>query len=453
MTRDKTAKSGSDYTGFKRLITFRDGQSYVDVTVKTAADSINEEREYFMAYLEGYYRDDRVSSGAFGYINDKNNSTNITITDQALSGLVNKYLIDKRFTKNELTSILETASKSGISSAELKDLKSISSNLVNFLSETDKGYLSYIFSSTVNGNNANKYYTGGTSSSRSLGNLKAGSTEEHVSKLISKWFLGKDRPSNMVGGDSARGYGGKYYAYSEMTGPLFKAGVDFRDIAQGQAGTCYLLSAAACAAKTNTQLISSMFRDNNDGTYGVRFYANSGKQIWVTVDRSSLVSNGYAALASNSTRSLKGEMWVTLLEKAYAQANEIGEFGRKTAQNSYTSIENGLNEAIKHISGKSSSYIYAKNMSAVSWNNSKERIISKINNNEQIFVGCFGNTYDSYGRRMLVANHAFSIVGYDKSKDQFTVRNPWGSGSSRYIGEFKVNWSQLHSVKAFIAYT
>ena len=145
-------------------------------------------------------------------------------------------------------------------------------------------------------------------------------------------------------------------------------------------------------------------------------------------------------------------MWVTLLEKAYAQANEIGKFGRKTAQNSYTSIEGGLHQAIKHISGKSTSYVYSKNMSTESWNNSKQTIISKANNNDQVFVACYGNTYDSYGRRMLVSNHAFAIVGYDKSTDQFILRNPWGSGSSRYIGEFKANWAQLYSVKALIAY-
>ena len=99
----------------------------------------------------------------------------------------------------------------------------------------------------------------------------------------------------MVGGDSARGYGGKYFAYSSMSGPLFKDNASFTDISQGQAGTCYLLAAAACAAKSNSQLITSMFKDNNDGTYGVRFYANSGKQIWVTVIN--LLSNKWKSCA------------------------------------------------------------------------------------------------------------------------------------------------------------
>ena len=68
-------------------------------------------------------------------------------------------------------------------------------------------------------------------------------------------------------------------------------------------------------------------------------------------------------------------------------------------------------------------------------------------------MGCFGNAYDNYGRRTLVSGHAFAIVGYDKSTDQFTLRNPWGSGSSRYVGEFKASWTQLYSVNALIAYT
>ena len=69
---------------------------------------------------------------------------------------------------------------------------------------------------------------------------------------------------------------------------------------------------------------------------------------------------------------------MTLLEKAYAQANEIGEFARKTSRNTYTSIESGLNEAIKHISGSSSAYVYAPRMSAGTWNSKKSEIISKV---------------------------------------------------------------------------
>ena len=153
------------------------------------------------------------------------------------------------------------------------------------------------------------------------------------------------------------------------------------------------------------------------------------------------------------TRSLKDEMWVTLLEKAYAQANEIGEFGRKTSRNTYTSIEGGLNEAIKHISGSSSAYVYAPRMSTGTWNSKKSEIISKVKGCKQVFVGCWGNSYDIYGRKMFVSGHAFAIVGYDSSSDQFILRNPWGSGGSSYVGQFKASWTQLYSVKALVAYT
>ena len=143
----------------------------------------------------------------------------------------------------------------------------------------------------------------------------------------------------------------------------------------------------------------------------------------------------------------------TLKEKAYAQANEIGEFARKTSRNTYTSIESGLNEAIKHISGSSSAYVYAPRMSAGTWNTKNSEIISKVKNNKQIFVGCYKDSYDINGRKMFVSGHAFAIVGYDNSTDQFILRNPWGSGGSSYVGQFKASWSQLYSVKALVAYT
>ena len=452
-----TATSGSDFTAANSVITFSAGQTYRDISVKALTDSIKESDEYFWGRISTVNSADKTSKYQdYQFIQDSSVRSDTTLSlklsDAALKEYVNTALSDSVFTKDELSRILSIASLSGVSQSEFSDLRIISDNISGYLSSATKDYYSYIFKSVVLGNNANKYYTGGTSNKVSLGDLQAGSSEAHLKRLISKWFAGSDRPSNSVGGDSAAGYGSMTYSYANMTGKLIEDGVSYADVAQGRAGTCYLLAAASAAAKTNTDLIKSMFHDNGDGTYGVRFYTESSSKIWVTVDTSTLVSNSSPALATNQARKLSGEMWVTLLEKAYAQANEIGQFGRKNSENSYRSIEGGLNEAIMHITGKSSSYVYAPNYSSSGWEALKSQAISKFNSGSICFVGTYKNDYDSFGRKTLVANHAFAVVGYNSTTGMFTLRNPWGTGSTHAV-EFNVSWTQLFRARGVVAFT
>ena len=451
-TSNGSARSGSDYNGTNRVVTFRSGQSYQDVSVGTRTDSIYEGNEYFWAGLSPYLSSDRISGSSLRqYIENVSSFSKYG----SLAGKLNVYLADKVFSKSELQGLLSSVGKGGVTSNELTELRKLSTDLNGYLSSTTKDYYSYIFNSVVNGSVANNFYTAGTTS-RSLGNLSVGSSESQVNTLISKWFGGSDRPTPLVLGDTANQYNNpsSSYYYKLMTGSLFENGACATDISQGSAGTCYFLAAAASVANQNSKLISQMFTDNKDGTYGVRFYSNSGSKIFVTVDKSALTrSGGDVTLASNADRKLSGEMWVSLLEKAYAQANEIGVFGRQSTKNAFSSIEGGLHHAIKHLTGESASYIYSPSHTYSSWSNQKSSVISKISANKIVFLGSYGDTYDQFGRKLLVKNHAFSITGYDSASDSFICRNPWGNGSSSYVGEFEVKWSDLYSNKSFVAFT
>ena len=384
------------------------------------------------------------------------------LVDATIRSTVNSQLSDNLFSQQELASLLRSAGAGGVTSQELADLRTVASQFTPYLSESSRNYLRYIFNAVVNGNAANQWWTQGTSSRVALGNLAAGSVELQMNRLVDKWFLGLDLPSNFAGGDTAANANSLVFSYGRMTGSLFVDDIRFSDVNQGQAGTCYFLAACSTIANSQSQLIRDLFRDNGNGTYGVRFYGSSGSEIWVTVNQSvPIFPDNTLALARNVSRSLSGEMWVALVEKAYAQANEIGDFGRDTAVNGYSAIEGGLEEALRHISGRPTSAYSSQlrqqgytsaagNLST--WNSYKSLAISAINSGSSLWLGSFGATFDRSSKRNFVSGHAFAITGYNASTGRFIIANPWGPGSNTYAGVFEASWQEIYNVRGIICW-
>ena len=81
-TTNGTARSGSDYSGFNRIYSFRSGQSYLDVTVKTNKDTTKENTEYFYGRISAYRSVDRISgsSAQIQYLKDVSTSSSSTYT-------------------------------------------------------------------------------------------------------------------------------------------------------------------------------------------------------------------------------------------------------------------------------------------------------------------------------------------------------------------------------------
>lgn len=98
---------------------------------------------------------------------------------------------------------------------------------------------------------------------------------------------------------------------------VFSDGIDPNDINQGALGDCWFLSALASLAE-NAGLIKRLFvtqEYNKEGIYKVKFCKN-GEWIVVTVD-------DYIPCRANGgpmfSRGTGNELWVMLLEKAYAK--------------------------------------------------------------------------------------------------------------------------------------
>ncbi|MFN7873093.1 MAG: C2 family cysteine protease, partial [Cyanobacteriota bacterium] len=433
-----------NFSGLNSQITFTattSGTYYLD-----AGGFLSSQGSYSISFLDTTPSSDRIS-GLF----DANLRSNINIALQ-----------DNLFSLSELANLLRITGNDGtVSAVEFADLRTINTNLSSWINPSTNSYYSYIFDAVVNGNTANQWWTAGGGTRTTLGNLQAGSSALQLNRLVDKWFGGLDLPTNFVGGDTASSAGGLTFSYSTATGNLFQNGISFSDIAQGQAGTCYLLAAASSLANNQSGLISDLFRDNGDGTFGVRFYSSSRNEFWVTVNRALPTVGGSLALAGNSARSLNGELWVALLEKAYAQANETGLFGRSITANSYRYVEGGWEDALTHLSGATTASVSAYYSSAnwqsainnlTTWNSLRSNAIAAFNAGRSLWVGSFGNTTGSNGKTNLVSGHAFAVTGFNAATGNFILANPWGSSASSWNHQFEVTWQQLFNARAVVSW-
>ena len=345
------------------------------------------------------------------------------------------------------------ASKKGLTSAEYNDLKTIAANLNNGM--TTSSYLTSIMNGVVGKNAANATWTGGGASSTTLGNLAVNSSATQLQELIGKWFLGTDLPSSTV---AMTGYSRFSVTYSASSSPVFGAsGPSVNDVNQGYLGDCYLLSSLAEVASQNSNLITSMFTANGNGTYGIRYYVNGVAQ-YVTVN-TSLADGG-------NIFNYGSDIWASLAEKAYAQlqAGGIVTGNSGKASDSWTAIGNGGAPecALEEITGASqitdfwanggswTSYVYNSSLyttgstSGLSTSSVLSTLIADLAKGDDLVLSSYTNATDKSGKQTLVADHAMSIYGYDSSTGMLEIRNPWGTMAGQYWDTtFEVSLSTL----------
>ncbi|MEN9843717.1 MAG: hypothetical protein RLZZ612_1546 [Pseudomonadota bacterium] len=321
------------------------------------------------------------------------------------------------------------------------------------LSGNESGYLSYVLDKLVNGSKANSFYTGGATQKQNLDNLSADSTADTLQKLENKWLLGLDMPNPNTQGDTANpnatAASGTYKAFDAE---LVAGGPAAFDVNQGSAGTCYLLASIASIAKVSPESFNGTFVSNGTGangapTWGVRFFDTKGNVHWVTVNNQLAVRNPDDTDAAYTK--VKGvdaqgqptkELWAPLIEKAYAQANELDIFGRQKAENAMFAIEGGLAEAVVNVAGgkvttfTDSVTVYNGNdilkTSVVPEGSTALAEYTKaLNSGKVVFVVSMANSKDAGGATLLTSGHAFMAFDADPNSSTNTtvkVYNPWG---------------------------
>jgi hypothetical protein len=345
---------------------------------------------------------------------------------------------------------------------DLQYLVKVSKSLLEPLDGTKTEYLSYVLGQIVNGSLANKQFTGGGTTPQDLGNLASGMGKASFDQLWQSWLLGSDMPAPEFAGDTAnpnaKPQTGSYAAYSQ---PLFTTnGALATEVQQGSMGDCYLLAAMIAVAATKPGLIESMFVEmgshGGNRLWGVRFYDAGGKPVWVTVNDKLPSADGSSELAKlmiGKSGDVGGEIWVPMLEKAYAQLNETGLLGRKTAgKNVYSAIEGGFGDALQTLAGGTRVVAYQDKIYnfptkiieqvalpvdasgapiQASLEAFKNEIIAAVNAGKSVWLGSGAAAKDADNKETLVKGHAFAVLDPDKNNANdttFSIVNPWAPG-------------------------
>jgi hypothetical protein len=385
------------------------------------------------------------------------------LKNATIKSSVDTALADGQISYGEAVSLMDAviqAHKSGgspITADEVADLQAVSARgkaVFTGGSATANDYLAFVFSKMVDGSVANRFYTGGELTASELGNLTAASSVSQLEKLVDKWLRGGDLPAPVTGGDKANPQAAEAKpSYAKSTGTLFVDGVTLGDVNQGSAGDCYLIADMLGAAAISPSSITSMIVDNGTingtHTWGVRFFDGTGAANWVTVnDMLPVSATGQLQYARNAASDLNGEIWVPLVEKAYAQTNmlEILQRAETTGQNSYLAIEGGQGDPIAQImGGKVTAYsldasdnsknpyvsktVVVDRNDPASLNGLISTLSSAMNAGKAIWVGTTEAVKDSFGNILLAGGHAQLGLDADKANPNSTamlVYNPWG---------------------------
>jgi hypothetical protein len=352
---------------------------------------------------------------------------------------------------------------------------------------THGDYLSDVFGSLVGSSAANNFYTGGQKQATALGNLSSESTVAQLKQLEAKWLLGLDNPNPTIEGDSANpNASAASGVYKTFEGSLFVDGISFADVAQGSAGTCYLLAVAAAFAQDRPSLIKQLFVDNGVSasgvhTYGVRLFDAQGVAHWVTV------SNQFAVKDMSDTEPLCAklfapgtsgtpELWMALLEKAYAQMNETGLLerdGANNGKNALFAIENGGAEpgiflGARGVVGYATDVLAPVTVNGVAGyearpvpagNTALAEVAKYVNGGQAVWISSEKVTQDAAGKTLFTNGHAYMAYDADPGNPTNTsvqVFNPWGATSAAsdagYVAPFAADLAQIVGVTGFEVY-
>lgn len=350
-----------------------------------------------------------------------------------------------------LLHILQDVAVGGVTASEFSTLKTLDSLLNAAGGITTSKADAYLADALINGNAANAHWTGGNAASVALGNLKAGTSQTQMSELIGKWFLGTDHPGLK---DSS----GATAEYALDPDPLYgSSGTPrWQDFHQAGLGDCYLVAAVGQIALREPGAITSMFTDNHDGTYGVRFYDWNDKPVYVTVDSQipyfktpdPVTGERVTPFGGPEIGATDRAKWGALIEKAYVQLNDSGteydhdvlaQYAKKYGPNAipylgeergnhYIDIQAGYSELIHYVTGKHVTETE---------NIEDPNILNALRGNQEVILSFNGEDSDRF-----LSQHMYQVLDYREDTHAFELRNPWGSN------DYCVFWATPEKITA-----
>lgn len=231
-------------------------------------------------------------------------------------------------------------------------------------------------------------------------------------------LVGNPTPSDYDGSFSKFGYARPEVVFNGNDYDLFRK-IEPSDILQGGLGDCYFLVCLSGLAEY-PPLIGRLFEFDEKNPYGfypIWLHINGSWRRYI-IDDYLPVNRGSNSLAFSRTE--ENEMWVTLIEKAYAKA-----YG------GYWNIVGGDPvHALRDLTGAPYDRISDFSNPDVVWNKLKKA------NDQQYMMTCFTkNTQITEEKHDtgIVSGHAYSILDVRKYTDVhgneqklIQIRNPWG---------------------------
>lgn len=227
------------------------------------------------------------------------------------------------------------------------------------------------------------------------------------------------------------------YNYGEIVAELFVKGaidenkIDPNDVQQGQLGDCYFLAAIAAVARANPKALEKLIKDNKDGTYDVTLYVYKHFISWSRTPTVIKVKPEFPKKADGTPAYAKigdNELWVMLLEKAYAQHK--GSYGK--IDGGYVEKGMGVLTGENATSYKISKYTEKEIL---------ETFADAIKNNQPIAVdskkiGKKNKEKSKLAKGLnIIGGHSYPVKGV--SGNNISLQNPWtnvntGNASDNY---------------------
>jgi hypothetical protein len=374
-----------------------------------------------------------------------------SLSDSGIRTDLQSFTADGTFSYADALQLLkDVAGRGTVTAAEFSDLQTIAANLETQNGISSSTYVASLFYQLAEGSAANATWNGGSPSASVLGNLAAGTTSTQLNELIDKWFLGSDLPDPTASSSGTTQT--LHPSYSDFSAyQLFgtTGTPQLSDVAQGYDGDCELCSGMIEMLDNHPSQLQSMFVDDGNGVYGVRFYVN-GKETWVTVDSELPTDQGSLVYNDSLASGTNAGLWADLIEKAYAQLSATGNTGHASV-NSYNNISaDPAFDVLTNLTNASS--IDTLTFQSVNWNAYKNIIAEAVEAHDDVILEtgqkASDHTVNAQGQDMLVSDHAFAVVGYDSGTGEFIVRNPWGvENGQTWVTQFEVSMNDVATVE------
>lgn len=194
---------------------------------------------------------------------------------------------------------------------------------------------------------------------------------------------------------------------------LYKT-IEPNDIKQGMLGNCYFLSSIAAIAEFRERIEKIIVENDvtKNGQYGIRLYIQGEPVIVIIDDHFPCANSRHAAFTH--CRGSDNEIWVSLIEKAWAKIN-----------GSYAMTIAGLpSEGLSTLTeAPTVTYIHKKYSADKIW-----EILLDADKRDYIICTCTQGTQDLEEKAGLVPGHAYTIISAFEIGNLrlLKIRNPWG---------------------------